>query len=201
MISEARLAANRRNAQLSTGPRTPEGKRKVSQNARTHGYRAAVHVISEQQQLEIEGYAAVFSQSYPPQDAAQATLLRRMATAWWNILEFDKQTRHLYISTDWEYVASRLFTLEPYLTHFENIFCKALIALETAQTKPTVSPLSTAISPQMDESSRAAVVTARLPAFLTTMERPNASRHHRKRCASLRGTEDRNRHYCYSLRT
>ena len=36
-ISQKRLDANRRNAQKSTGPRTPEGKAKASANATTHG--------------------------------------------------------------------------------------------------------------------------------------------------------------------
>ena len=36
-ISQKRLDANRRNAQTSTGPRTPEGKAKASANATTHG--------------------------------------------------------------------------------------------------------------------------------------------------------------------
>lgn len=37
MTSPARIAANRRNAARSTGPRTPAGKAKVAQNARKHG--------------------------------------------------------------------------------------------------------------------------------------------------------------------
>ena len=37
MATPARLAANRQNALLSTGPRTPEGKAVACQNARTHG--------------------------------------------------------------------------------------------------------------------------------------------------------------------
>jgi hypothetical protein len=36
-ISEAQLAANRANAQLSTGPTSPEGREKSSQNRTTHG--------------------------------------------------------------------------------------------------------------------------------------------------------------------
>ena len=36
-VSQKRLDANRRNAQKSTGPRTPEGKAKASANATTHG--------------------------------------------------------------------------------------------------------------------------------------------------------------------
>ena len=37
MNSAFRIAANRHNAQKSTGPRTPEGKARSSQNARKHG--------------------------------------------------------------------------------------------------------------------------------------------------------------------
>jgi hypothetical protein len=37
-VSPQKLAANRSNAQLSSGPRTPEGKQTSSQNARKHGF-------------------------------------------------------------------------------------------------------------------------------------------------------------------
>jgi hypothetical protein len=36
MATEAQIAANRRNAKKSTGPKTPEGKKTVSQNAVRH---------------------------------------------------------------------------------------------------------------------------------------------------------------------
>src|SRR3954469_16058689 len=36
-ISNKKLSANRQNSQKSTGPRTPQGKAKVAQNARKHG--------------------------------------------------------------------------------------------------------------------------------------------------------------------
>ncbi len=135
MTSEARLAANRRNAKLSTGPRTPEGKRKVSQNARTHGYRAVRQIITANQQQEIEKIIANFSQSNPPESVARQVLLKQMGTAWWNIIEFDKQTQHLYFTKDYEYAISRTFTLQPYRIHHENLFYKALKALNAPAQK------------------------------------------------------------------
>ncbi len=44
-ISDRRIEANRRNAQLSTGPRTPAGKARVAQNRITHALTAATHII------------------------------------------------------------------------------------------------------------------------------------------------------------
>ncbi len=45
MTTEAQVAANRLNAQKSTGPRTPEGKGVVSQNAVKHGLLAREGVL------------------------------------------------------------------------------------------------------------------------------------------------------------
>lgn len=45
MTSEAQVAANRRNARKSTGPKTAAGKRRVSQNAQRHGILSEIAVI------------------------------------------------------------------------------------------------------------------------------------------------------------
>src|SRR5438552_2753171 len=45
LVSERKRQANRLNAQKSTGPRSAEGKDKVSQNALTHGLTAEKHTV------------------------------------------------------------------------------------------------------------------------------------------------------------
>ncbi|MGC4054482.1 MAG: hypothetical protein QM757_35840 [Paludibaculum sp.] len=47
-ISERRLAANRANAQKSTGPRTPEGKRRVARNACRHNLYSKLHHLPDE---------------------------------------------------------------------------------------------------------------------------------------------------------
>ena len=61
--SPARLAANTANAQHSTGPRTPEGQARSSQNARTHGLTA--------RDLVIDDFSSTFGASAHPAPAGQ----------------------------------------------------------------------------------------------------------------------------------
>jgi len=56
MATEAQIIANRRNAQKSTGPRTPRGKAPVSQNAVKHGLSARQAVISSESQADFDLY-------------------------------------------------------------------------------------------------------------------------------------------------
>lgn len=51
MTSEKKIAANRKNAKFSTGPRTARGKRKSRLNARRHGLAVAIDLTEEVQQL------------------------------------------------------------------------------------------------------------------------------------------------------
>ena len=54
-ISIRRLAANRRNAQLSTGPRTAEGKARVAQNRTTHALTAQGHTVLANEDADAYG--------------------------------------------------------------------------------------------------------------------------------------------------
>ena len=54
MATERQIAANRRNARRSTGPRSTAGKRRVSRNAYRHGFSASVRSWKPEDQQQIE---------------------------------------------------------------------------------------------------------------------------------------------------
>jgi hypothetical protein len=77
-ISEARLNANRRNAQLSTGPKTPEGKAASSANALTHGL-TATKLIPEREAAEVQRRRQAFYEELRPRGEVGQTLVERAA--------------------------------------------------------------------------------------------------------------------------
>jgi hypothetical protein len=56
MASEQQIAANRRNARKSTGPRSAAGKSRASRNSTRHGF-AAARISSPERQMQIEHLA------------------------------------------------------------------------------------------------------------------------------------------------
>src|SRR3954467_10045387 len=77
IVSEARLAANRRNAARSTGPKTEEGKQRSRANALKHGLCATV-VVAEDAQL-IQKRASDWFDALKPQDEFQSWLVDEVA--------------------------------------------------------------------------------------------------------------------------
>jgi hypothetical protein len=65
--SNAKSAANRRNAQKSTGPRTEEGKKRSSMDAFKYGHRAETLVMPDDDQQELEERRAAWTGSLGPQ--------------------------------------------------------------------------------------------------------------------------------------
>jgi len=68
VVSPAKLEANRRNAQKSTGPRTEEGKERAKFNALTHGMRAESLVLPDEDERVLEDRKAAWTASLLPRD-------------------------------------------------------------------------------------------------------------------------------------
>jgi hypothetical protein len=85
MSSFRQIEANRRNARLSTGPVTEEGKRKSRQNAIRHGLTAETVIDA----LEVADDYAAFEMSvtadYDAQSAVERELVLRLASLLWRL--------------------------------------------------------------------------------------------------------------------
>ncbi len=77
--SPARFAANRRNAALSTGPRTPEGKARSRANARKHGLTGDGVALPIEDAAEVERRFDGFAAELRPTGEVGAFLVRRAA--------------------------------------------------------------------------------------------------------------------------
>jgi hypothetical protein len=86
-ISPKRLKANRRNAQLSTGPRTEEGKSRSRRNALKHGVLAPVLLITEgegaEDPAEFDELLVGLRGDLAPVGRLEEMLVEKVAICWW----------------------------------------------------------------------------------------------------------------------
>ena len=85
MATAAQIQANRLNAQKSTGPRTPEGKERASQNAFRHGLLAREAVIQGEDPEEFELYRARMLEELAPAGPVEAMLAERIVGLSWRL--------------------------------------------------------------------------------------------------------------------
>jgi hypothetical protein len=84
--SERRLAANRANAQLSTGPRTPEGKAKSSLNAVKTGLTGRTILLADEEEAAAyEAHLQRFQQEFQPIGAREIQLVQNLADTQWRL--------------------------------------------------------------------------------------------------------------------
>jgi hypothetical protein len=84
-VSPAQLAANRENAQLSTGPRTEEGKARSSQNARVHGLFSKWLVLDGEDRAQFDALLADLREDLQPQGYVEETLVHDIARNRWRL--------------------------------------------------------------------------------------------------------------------
>lgn len=85
MASPSRLAANRRNARLSTGPRTTSGKAASSRNAFRHGLLAAQVVLPDENAAEFDEFRDRVTADRFPVGEIETILVERIVFASWRL--------------------------------------------------------------------------------------------------------------------
>ena len=138
--SPERLAANAANAQHSTGPRTPEGQTRSSQNARTHGLTARDLVIAPDEREEFEELRNDYQASVQPQDAIQQSLFELLVGAAWNLRRIRRMEVRACSDTTRtaEQLEKELDRLVRYKTCIERTFHRSLKELKALQTNAVI---------------------------------------------------------------
>ena len=88
MATELQKAANRRNALLSTGPRSLPGKARSRMNAVSHGLTAQQTLLPGKNPAEYEGLCRSMFNSLRPEGALENQLVERIASLTWSMRRF-----------------------------------------------------------------------------------------------------------------
>ena len=142
--SPERLAANQANAQLSTGPKTPEGKKASSLNAVKHGLSARELVILPEDRSAFDELHAAYLAELQPSGILETEMFNSIVHAAWNlrrvrILEaalFDGNIDPL----EDEQNEPKLARLARYYKRFESTLFKCTRELRTLQSNRPLAP-------------------------------------------------------------
>src|ERR1700751_1480737 len=85
MTSFRQIEANRRNAQLSTGPVTEEGKRRSRQNAIRHGLTAETVIDALEDAEDYAAFEMAVTADHDAQSAVERELVLRLASLLWRL--------------------------------------------------------------------------------------------------------------------
>jgi hypothetical protein len=138
--SPARLTSNAANAQHSTGPRTPEGQARSSQNARTHGLTARDLIIAADEREEFNELLNDYQTDVKPKGAIQQTLFDELVAAAWNLRRVRRMEVQLCSDTklEDEQLQNKLDRLARHKTRIERTFHRSLKELKALQTNTVI---------------------------------------------------------------
>jgi hypothetical protein len=137
-MTVAQLAANRDNAQLSTGPVTPEGKARVARNALRHGLTAKSLVVREDEYDEFEALQHDLHSQIEPQGALESIAFEELVHAAWNLRRFRRLEAEATAGTLEDFkkpeTAALLERFARYQSRARRAYSRALAELRALQT-------------------------------------------------------------------
>ena len=170
-ISGRRRDANRRNAQLSTGPRTVEGKARVAQNRTTHALTGKAHTILPGEDPAAYDYLlATLLDEFSPATETEAHQVELLAHNQWRLrraarLETEAFEDSLSLETGRFALTDAVMRAARYMSSIRRSYSLALaelLRLQTAREKAAQAALSLALdyalfspppAPPLDESN------------------------------------------------
>ena len=129
MATTAQVIANQQNAQSSTGPRTPEGKARVAQNAIKHGLTSKHLIIRPEEQDEFDDLQTSLYLELDPQGAVETVTFHDLIHAAWNL----HRLRRMEVECDpADFAAAE--RISRYLSRNQRAYYRAVKELRTLQT-------------------------------------------------------------------
>jgi hypothetical protein len=145
MSSATQLTANQANAQHSTGPRTDEGKARVSQNALRHGLTARHLVIRDDEREEYADLLNSLSSELDPQGAVETIAFHELLHAAWSLHRFRRIEAEASRGTVEDFADPATTTvldrLSRYQARAQRAWQKALHELRVLQTNRALRAL------------------------------------------------------------
>src|SRR5579859_8093329 len=140
MATLKQFEANRRNAQKSTGPKTPEGKAAVSMNALRHGLRARTVVLPGENQDEFHQLCNDLEAEWRPQSRTEQFYVEQMAVSQWKLVRMEVSEVNIFKDAPSNQLSTldRLWQAE---CRMERSYTRALRELERLQnSRPQPDP-------------------------------------------------------------
>ncbi len=94
-MSPTKAESNRANAQLSTGPSSPDGKQRSSLNATKHGFTGQTLLLSPEEKDAYEFHVLGYQERYKPANQEEASYLQDYTDLSWCLHQISVQQNHL----------------------------------------------------------------------------------------------------------
>ncbi len=149
LISEKQHQANRRNAVLSTGPVTTEGKAAVRFNALRHGLRARSILLPGENAGEFHQLCADLESDWNPRTRTEQLLVEQMAVAQWKLARLEVGERSIFMKE--MPAGQQMALLDRFSTQrgrLERSFSKAMHELQHLRAKQNVAPSPQPLAPK-----------------------------------------------------
>ena len=170
MSTQIQIAANRANAQLSTGPRTPEGKQASSQNARTHGFTSSILQVAPDQQPAFDKLEVQLRETVLPAPGLEEELFRMLLTSAWQLrrlAHWEEDLMDVPNPFDDPAAEARLRRFHRYKSSHQRTFDRALKEIRDLQS---IRAALEQIEPNLRARIQAEAPLARLPILLKAIK-------------------------------
>ncbi len=133
MASSSQITANRRNAQKSTGPRSPAGKAASRFNALKHGIDARAQCIPGESRAALDELAAEYHERFAPSTPEQRCLVDTLISCEWDLRRYRAAGAQLWqVATRKGITSGRALPLAEGFDFCEHTFMRLQRAIDAA---------------------------------------------------------------------